>query len=49
MNRLQNIIPLLKKKKSKCIEDFNSEHVHKSNLEVNSVKDMIRNLESYKL
>lgn len=34
---------------NKCIEDFNSHHVHKSNLEVNSTKDMIRNLESYKV
>ena len=34
---------------NKCIENLNSHHTHKSNLEVNSIKDMIRNLESYKV
>ena len=32
-----------------CIEKFNSQREYKSNLEVNSIKDMIRNLESYKV
>ncbi len=34
---------------NKCIENFNSQRVHKSNFEVNSIKDMIHNLESYKV
>ena len=34
---------------NKCIENFNSQHAHKSNFEVNSIKDMVRNLESYKV
>ena len=34
---------------NRCIENFKSQRVHKSNLEVNSIKDMIRNLESSKV
>ena len=34
---------------NKCIENFNNQREYKSNLEVNSIKDMIRNLESYKV
>lgn len=32
-----------------CIDSFNSQRMHKSSLEISSIKDMIQNLESYKV